>query len=174
MGRIFNRRNVIWAVSILVFTAIFVCVVCNFAVSNSMTWLVYPVCSLILGWLILVPVLHMKTAGITYSLGALSAVILPFLLILDIWTGGKWFVHTALPITLASLVVLWTVFILWKKITNRYYLFAVILVLAGLLSLFIWFIVRSPFPWGWLVFGVTTTLAVLMVLTKKLFLKKVD
>ncbi|HJJ47918.1 MAG TPA: hypothetical protein O0X39_02850 [Methanocorpusculum sp.] len=168
MSRIFTRRNVIWAVSILVFIAIFVCVISNFAVSRQMTWLVFPVCSLILGWVIFIPVLHLKTAGIKYSLGMLTAVILPYLLVIDMWTKGDWFVPVALPITLAGLVFLWAAYFLWLKLKNRYYLSAVLLFLSGALSLFIWFIVQSPFPWGWLVFGITSVLTVLMVLTKLL------
>ncbi|HJJ28567.1 MAG TPA: hypothetical protein O0X70_04155 [Methanocorpusculum sp.] len=172
MNRVFTRRNVVWAVSLLVFIAIFVCVICNFAVTGYMTWLVYPVSSLILGWILFIPILHLKVQGMKYSLGLLTAVILPYLLVLDIWTQGGWFFTIALPIALAGLAFLWVSWVLWLKLKNRYYLAGVLLILAGLLSLFIWFIVPSPFPWGWLVFGVAALLAVVWIVLTACIRKK--
>jgi len=171
MIRILNRKSIIWLVSILVFIAIFVCLLFNFADSSSISWLVYPVSSLVIGWLILIPTLHLKSAGIKYSLGALTAVILPYLLILNKWTQGNWFLPVAVPIVLASLAYLWIVFFLWKLIKNKWYFTAAVLFLSGCLTLAVWMVLQTPFAWGWLVFGITTA-ASLMLLVTRLFLKK--
>ncbi|HJJ41652.1 MAG TPA: hypothetical protein O0X63_05775, partial [Methanocorpusculum sp.] len=62
----------LWAISVFVFIAIFVCIICNMAIQREMTWLVYPVCSLIFAWGVFAPLIYRGKDGLLLSLGLLS------------------------------------------------------------------------------------------------------
>ncbi|MDO5844139.1 MAG: DUF6320 domain-containing protein [Methanocorpusculum sp.] len=160
-----------WIISILVIIAVFVCIVCNFAVNNSMTWMVYPVTSILFGWIVIMPVLYYKKDGVKYSLGLITTFGLLFMLILEQWSGiVGWFIPLAVPIFIASVIYGWILYFLFRKKRNPIYLIAVIIFLSGVLCLTIDLILKAsdiyPFPVGWLVFGITTLVSLLIIVTK--------
>lgn len=108
------------AFSSLLFIGILVCAICDLAISASFTWSLIPISSIIFAWLILSPVIKRGAEGIRGSMLALSILIIPYLYVLDhILRAGDLFLPIGVRISVISVVFLWVVFIIFKKIRSR-------------------------------------------------------
>lgn len=108
------------AFSFLLFIGILVCAICDLAISASFTWSLIPISSIIFAWLILSPVIKRGAEGIRGSMLALSILIIPYLYVLDhILRAGDLFLPIGFRISVISVVFLWVVFIIFKKIRSR-------------------------------------------------------
>jgi len=157
-----------WVLSICVFTAVFICIICNLALTNTVGWLVYPVCSLLFGWLVLMPILYYKKRGLKMSLGIITALLLPFLLILDQFSGDtNWFLPIGVPVSATGIVFMWIIYGLLIKPRNIWFTVPAIIFLSGLLCICIDLIIKhalgeAGFPWGYLVASSTCLLAIVI------------
>lgn len=164
----------LWAISVFVFIAIFVCVICNMAIEREMTWMVYPVCSLIFAWGVFGPLIYRGKDGLLISLGLLSTLILPYLLVLEQWTHtGGWFITIAFPIAVFSIIFIWIIYFTIRKTRNPWTASAVIISSGGVLSLFTYLAIillseYSMFPWGWISFGSALGLALLLLIAGRI------
>ena len=164
----------LWAVSVFIFIAIFVCVVCNMEIEREMTWLVYPVCSLIFAWGIFAPLIYRGTRYLRLSLGLLSAFILPYLLILEQWThSGNWFIPIAFPIAFFSVLYIWVIYGVVNKIRNPWLVSSAIIASGGVFSLCIYLALLplsgyTMFPWGWISFGSALGLSLLLLIAARI------
>lgn len=164
----------LWAISVFVFVAIFVCVVCNMAIERQMTWLVYPVCSLIFAWGVFAPLIYRGTDGLVLSLGLLSALILPYLLILEQWTQtGGWFIPLAFPISIFAVLFIWIIYFVLRHIKNPWYASAAVSTAGGVLSLCTYLAIFDlskyvMFPWGWIPFGSALGLSLLLLIAGRI------
>ncbi|MBE6506978.1 MAG: hypothetical protein E7Z72_03500 [Methanocorpusculum parvum] len=162
----------LWAISVFVFIAIFVCVICNMAIEREMTWLVYPVCSLIFAWGVFAPLIYRGKDGLLISLGLLSGLILPYLLVLEQWTHTPgWFIPIALPIAVFSVLFIWVIYGIVKRLRNPWHISAAIIAEGGILSLFTYLALSlgySMFPWGWISFGSALGLSLLLLIAARI------
>lgn len=164
----------LWAISVFIFIAIFVCVICNMAIEREMTWLVYPVCSLIFAWGVFGPLIYRGKDGLLLSLGLLSSLILPYLLVLEQWTHtGGWFIPIAFPIAVFSILFIWAVYFTIKRIRNPWVASSVIIASGGVLSLFTYLVILllseyAMFPWGWISSGSALGLALLLLIAGRI------
>ena len=114
------RHILTFSFSVILLLGMFVCVICNVAVSGTLTWSLYPVSSILFAWLICVPVIRYGTKGIPGSLIAVSIFLLPFLTVLSRLIGRNNLIipigaKTALP----SLVYLWCIYLIFSKSALR-------------------------------------------------------
>lgn len=108
------------AFSFLLFVGILVCAICDLAISASFTWSLIPISSIIFAWLILSPVIKRGAEGIRGSMLTLSILMIPYLYVLDhILRAGDLFLPIGVRISVISIVFLWVVFIIFKKIKSR-------------------------------------------------------
>lgn len=108
------------AFSFLLFVGILVCAICDLAISASFTWSLIPISSIIFAWLILSPVIKRGAEGIRGSMLTLSILMIPYLYVLDhILRAGDLFLPIGVRISVISVVFLWVVFIIFKKIRSR-------------------------------------------------------
>lgn len=115
------------AFSFLLFVGILVCAICDLAISAAFTWSLIPISSIIFAWLILSPVIKRGAEGILGSMLALSILMIPYLYVLDhILKAGDLFLPIGVRISVISVVFLWVVFIIFKKIRSRKLLAAAI------------------------------------------------
>jgi len=158
----------IWIFSICVFTAVFICIICNMVMMNTVEWFVYPVCSLFFTWLILMPVLYYKKKGVKISLGIITALILPFLLLIDQFQNGyEWFLPLGFPIAAAGIIFMWMIYGMLIKMWNLWIVIPAIIFMSGILCLVIDLLIKNAFacggfPWGYLVAGITTLIALIV------------
>ena len=121
--------------TLLCFIAIGVCVIVDYAINNQITWGIYPILSVIFGYLIITP-LFLKKQGIIISLCSLTITILPYLYLLEkVIPNQEWFYPLAFLISVVSIIGIWiTYFIckvlkidLWNKILIVILMWGVIL-----------------------------------------------
>ncbi|HJJ36614.1 MAG TPA: DUF6320 domain-containing protein [Methanocorpusculum sp.] len=166
----FREHKYLFAITVFVFIAIFVCILCNIAIDHHMTWLVYPVCSLVFGWGVFIPLIYGGRHGLVLSLGLLSALSLPYLLLLEQWTGiVGWFVPVAFPITLAAIIYAWLLYVVLPRKVGVWMKTALLCVSGGILSLLVYFYLVfvsrfEMFAWGWVTFGSAVAVAALLFL----------
>ncbi len=164
----------LWAISVFVFIAIFICIICNLAIEHEMTWLVYPVCSLIFAWGVFAPLIYRGKSGLRLSLGLLSALILPYLLILEQWTNtAGWFVPIAFPIAAFSVLFIWALYFILGRMKNVWNTSALIVAIAGVLSFGVYLTIQAligftMFPWGWISLLSAAGLSVLLVIAARI------
>lgn len=164
-----NILSVIHAtVSLLFLTAVITCIICNYAVSGSLTWAWYPISSILFSWLILLPIMILDKKGICISLAVFSILTIPFLYILEKIIGTA---DLIMPIGVKSSIIgiiyLWIVFLLFNKAKIRKY---ISVALALLLSIPVTAMINSvvdsciggsgPDIWDMLVYCILTSLTI--------------
>ncbi|MDO5846278.1 MAG: DUF6320 domain-containing protein [Methanocorpusculum sp.] len=164
----------LWAISFFVCIAIVICIICNLAIEHEMTWLVYPVCSLMFGWGVFAPLIYRGMAGLKLSLGLMTSLLLPYLLVLEQWTGtGGWFVPIAFPVGVAGIAYVWVLYFIFTRGMNPWNAAALTLAAGGILSLGAYLGILliagyAMFPWGWLTSGSALGAALLIFAAGKI------
>lgn len=118
--------------------AILVCVICDLAISKGLTWSLYPIVSIVFTWLVIMPLFHFANNKMAMSLISLSIFVVPFLFCIE-QIGGltKWLVPLGLPISIISIVCLWVIFYLFKKMRNKWYASGTAFIMAWVLNMII-------------------------------------
>ena len=129
------RTNVIFlmVISSIFLLSMFVCLLCNYAISKTFDWALYIVGSEIVAWLVIFPFFLLKEYKFITAMAGLTLSILPFLFLIEALCPTKnWVLPLAAPIVVISLISLWVTVILfvYTKI-NRYYLMSFIFILFG-------------------------------------------
>lgn len=127
-----NIINLILNISFVI--AAFVCIICDLAITGSLSWSLYPLASIAYAWLIIEPLFYFKKSKIKISLAALSIFIFPFLFcIQQISNTSGWLLPLAFPIALTGIIGFWLIYLLYTKIKNKW--FATSLCLIIILSI---------------------------------------
>lgn len=103
--------------SVLLLLGIFVCALCDVALSGGFSWSLYPISSCLFAWLVFVPLIRYGSKGIRLFLLSLSMFILPFLYVLSRIIGNT---RSMMPLgsilSLLSIVYLWCVYWFFQKL----------------------------------------------------------
>ena len=131
-------RLVFSIISITFLTAIFVCVLCDYIINESLTWSIFPIGSCVFVWFILLPfMMKIKKRKLLYSLCILSILIIPFLFIIEYASPvDNWVIPLAIPMVIASLAFLWIAFFLLKSKLLKWYAASVLVFLFAFLNYF--------------------------------------
>lgn len=156
--------------SLLLLAGIVVCAICDLAISGSFTWSLYPISSILFGWLVFFPVIKFGTKGILGTLIALSVLIFPFLFVLDrLIKVSDLILPIGIRMAVISVVLLWAVFLLfsiWK--TRKLMAASISLLLVIPANIIINFtlskIISEPFfdMWDIMVFSIIVLAAVFL------------
>lgn len=100
--------------------AVCTCFIVNVAVSHRLTWSILVLDGCLLAAFLLLPLLLRRQKGFVMSLSFLSLLILPFLGIIEYTVSGSvtskgWLQGIGIPISITWLVILWVMYILYKK-----------------------------------------------------------
>lgn len=115
-----------------------VCWVCDTALNGALSWSLIVDLSLLLAWVVLLPLLTARRHALPLALGALSAAILPYLNLLGRLLGDPRVFLFGLPIAPAAALYLWAGWAVWRKLRRRRLCAAgTILLLTAGLSLFV-------------------------------------
>ncbi len=101
------NRVVFILFSAALFIAVMVCLICNLAISGTLTWSLIPVSSIAFAWAITFPGIISGRKGILLSLSALSILIVPYLLLLSRLTKVREVFTIGSAIAVISIVFLW-------------------------------------------------------------------
>lgn len=139
---------------------IIVCAICDMAVSNGFTFSLFTFSSAVFAWTVFFPVIKLEVKGVVVSLVAVTVLIVPFLSVLDMLTGGG-VMEVGVPAAVISVIYLWCVFAVFKLIKGRRLLAAAVALLMAIpVCLVINFVIAQtlaqPFidMWDLLAFGV--------------------
>lgn len=153
------------SIAAIVFSAalllgVIVCGICDLAASGSFTWSLFPVSSAVFSWVLFFPFIKLGAKGIPVSLASLTVFTVPFLAVIGALAGSD-VLTVGIPVSVAGIIYLWSVFALFKVIKRRRLLAAATsLLLVIPVCLVINLIIAQRFAqpfldvWDWLTFGV--------------------
>ncbi|NCE63482.1 XRE family transcriptional regulator [Pseudoflavonifractor sp. 524-17] len=133
------RRLISILFSAAVLTGIFVCLICDLALSGGLTWSPIPVSAMVFGWAVVLPSIAWGVRGIQGSLAALTLFLLPFLLLLSCLTGVGAVFSIGAVMAVLSLLFLWLIagMFCWLGRTRPFAALGTALFLSLLLLFFI-------------------------------------
>lgn len=97
--------------SLILFTGIVVCSICDVAIFGKFTWSLIPICSSIFTWFVLFPVIKLGRRGILITLIILSLMVIPYIYVLDflIETDHLLF-KIGFRVSIIGIIYLWVIF----------------------------------------------------------------
>lgn len=116
----FNKKESVKFIAKIIITVtcllgIFICMICDMAISGDFTWSLYPITAISFAWLIIIPLFQFKKNKVCMSLVSLSIFIIPFLFILDKIIGGtKFMLPLGVPVSLIAIAYMWGIYILFS------------------------------------------------------------
>lgn len=116
----------------------FVCLICNFVINKKLDWSLCVIGSLVLSWLIIIPIIYFKKNGLLLSMGALTIGIIPYLFLIQYSFNIKQLMPIGIPIAIASVIYLWIILVLFGYTNiNKWYLSSFTLILTIVLNIII-------------------------------------
>lgn len=111
-------RNLIISIlySVTLWIGILVCLICNMAISGRFTWAQIPVSSIVFVWLVSFPCVTLGKRGVGISLVSYSIFIIPYLYLLSRFVAAKEVFSVGALIAAASIVFLWIIAELFRRI----------------------------------------------------------
>lgn len=110
--------------SVALFIGIMVCLICNIAISGSITWSLIPVSSMVFAWLICSPGMMLGKRGILASLVSLSVFIIPYLFLLSGFVKRREVFSIGTAMAAASVIFLWIIAAVFYRMGKISKLFA--------------------------------------------------
>ncbi len=146
----FNKKESVKSIEKIVITvscllSIFICMLCDTAISGTFTWSLYPITSVLFAWLIIIPLFQFEKNRVCISLVSLSVFIIPFLFILNkIISGTKFLLLIGIPVSLIALAYMWGIFFLFSiKKAAKWNMAAISIILGIPINLLINYIVAK-------------------------------
>lgn len=128
------RRLCAVVYSVLLITGAAVCMICDLAIANKLTWSLIPVLSILFAWIISFPVLWLGGQGITATLLALSILTLPYLYLMArlIRSASPYMPVISRKMTAIAIVFIWAVYGIFRVLRQRKKLAAAWSLLLGI------------------------------------------
>lgn len=102
--------------SVVFLIGIMVCLICNIAISSSLTWSLIPVGSIVFAWAISFPSIILGKKGIFVSCMSFSIFIVPYLFLLSSLIKVKEVFSIGAAIAVTSIVFLWIIIAIFIRI----------------------------------------------------------
>lgn len=128
-----ENRKLIWELTgIIAFSGIAVCTIVDLVIGTGLKWSLFADVSIISAWLFLTFILR-KIRKPWMLIAGFSATVILMLLMFNLISGGNWFFPLALPISLAAMLFVCLVFVLYKyaRFTGFNILAIIFLCVAG-------------------------------------------
>ena len=109
--------SILFSATLLI--GIMVCLICNIAISGSLTWSLIPVSSIVFAWVISFPSIILGKRGIIVSFISLSVFIVPYLFLLGSLLKVKEVFSVGAVIAVTSIVFLWIIVAVFKRIKSK-------------------------------------------------------
>lgn len=114
-------KNVIVSLlySILLLIGITVCVICDIAISGSLTWSLIPISSILFAWVVSFPSMIKGKSGIIVSLISISVFTVPYLFLLSHLINREKVFSVGATISVVSIIFLWIIAAIFKFIGRK-------------------------------------------------------
>lgn len=141
----------------------------DFALNGGFTWSLLPISAILFSWLCVAPLLFFKKRRADMVLLSISIFVFPFLYVVARLTGGGWFARVAVPVTVAGLVVLWLIRLVFATRLSIWNKLAASLLVGGVANIAIEFMVGRILNDGGFDVWNLMALAILVVIAIILF-----
>lgn len=113
-----KKRHVLIAIlfSAILLSGIAVCLICNIAVSGSLTWSLIPISSILFAWVLIFPMILTGKKAIITGLVSLSIFLIPYLFLLSQLTKTKEVFSIGTAMAVISIMFLWLIAALFYRI----------------------------------------------------------
>lgn len=121
--------------------------ICDLAITSSISWSIYPVSAIVFSWLVVLPLFHFGRHKWAISLAVFSVLAIPLLNIILSTAGfAEFFTLIALPTALITLPFLWIIFwlLVYTKM-RKWYVAAICMVLVMPVDILISMVLKEPF-----------------------------
>lgn len=106
--------------SVSLFVAFIVCAICDYSISQRLSWSLYPISSMFFAWIVIFPLIRLPKNGVMVSLISLSLFIIPFLYVIDrLVKTSKYILPIGIRASIISICFLWIIYGLFKFFQNR-------------------------------------------------------
>ena len=106
--------------SMSLFVAFIVCVICDYSISQQLSWSLYPISSMFFAWIVIFPLIRLPKNGVMVSLISLSLSIIPFLYVVDrLVKTSKYILPIGIRVSIISICLLWIIYGLFNFFQNR-------------------------------------------------------
>ncbi len=102
--------------SITLLTGILVCLICNIALSGSLTWSLIPISSITFAWVIFFPMIISGKKAAIIGLISLSIFIIPYLFLLSHLTKTREVFSICTAMSVISIIFLWIIAALFTRV----------------------------------------------------------
>lgn len=151
---------------------IITCSICDFAITGTFTWSLYPISAIIFACIVLIPILKFGKKGILGSLIAVSVSIIPFIYVLSEIIGDNILIMPiGIRMSVISIIYLWVIYLIFKIFkTRKFIALAISLILVIPMSLAINYnlskFITEKFIdiWDILTFGIVIIAAVVLLI----------
>lgn len=111
-------KNVILSIlfSVTFLIGIMVCLICDIAISGSVTWSLIPVSSIVFAWVVSFPSIILGKRGIIGSVISLSVFLIPYLFLLSRLTDTEEVFSIGVAMAVISIIFLWIVAAVFYRI----------------------------------------------------------
>lgn len=110
--------SILFSVTLLI--GIMVCLICDIAISGTLTWSLIPVSSIVFAWVVSFPGIILGKKGIILSLISLSVFIVPYLFLLSRFVKTKEVFSIGTAMAVISIIFLWIIAaVFWRTRKTR-------------------------------------------------------
>lgn len=111
-------KNILFAIlySLTLFIGIMVCLICDIAISGTLTWSLIPISSIAYAWAVSFPIIILGKRGIFTGLLSLTVFTVPYLFVLSRLTGVTGVLSIGTAMAFVSILFLWIIAVLCKRI----------------------------------------------------------
>lgn len=113
------KKNILIILSTIFLLAIGICLICDLAITESLTWSLIVVPSLVFSWFLLLPFFKEKRKIVRTVLIVLSLTTIPYLFILSWILNQSLVFKLGTGISVISIIGLWAVYVFFLKLYHR-------------------------------------------------------
>ncbi len=115
------KKNAIIATiyTIAMVIGIMVCCICDIAVSETLTWSLIVLSSVLFTWIASFPIILLGKKGVLAAMIAVTILIVPFMYLLSILIKVKEVFHIGAVMSMISLVFLWIIYMMYRRLKGR-------------------------------------------------------
>ena len=110
------QNVVLISFSVVLLLGILVCLICDMAISGTLTWSRYSISACIYTWLVFLPVIKFGNKGIPGTLAAFSIFTIPFLHVISGIIGNGMVMRIGVGASLITIAYLWSVYMIYRKL----------------------------------------------------------
>ena len=115
------NKNVVISIiyTITMAIAIMVCFICDISIFGTLGWSLITLSSILVAWIISFPVILLGKRGIVVSIVAFSILVIPFLYVISALIKVKSVFSIGVPMAVISIIFIWMVYFLYRKLKER-------------------------------------------------------